>query len=143
MKTALPSPSRPLRRALCTALIGIAALWALPRNACAQLYVSNQITAVNPIYGGDSVGEYDAATGAPINADFIRGLFSPAGLAVPVPAPVPEASPWWMMAGCGAAWLGVMLRKSYMTSPRPSTFCRSCLWRCSNWRRRRGSSRSD
>jgi hypothetical protein len=108
MKTALPSPSRPRRRALCTILISIAALWTLPRNACAQLYVSNQNT--------DSVGEYNATTGAPINADFITGLNSPAGLAVLVPAPVPEASPWSMIAGCGAALLGIMLRKN--TAPR-------------------------
>src|SRR5271166_3778307 len=43
MKTIMTSNSRPLRRALCTLLLGIATLWAMPRNASAQLYVS-QVT---------------------------------------------------------------------------------------------------
>ena len=36
----MTSNSGPLRRALCTLLLGIAALWAMPRNASAQLDVS-------------------------------------------------------------------------------------------------------
>src|SRR5208283_3357480 len=43
MKTIITSNSRPLYCALCTLLLGCAALWAMPRNASAQLYVS-QIT---------------------------------------------------------------------------------------------------
>jgi hypothetical protein len=37
MKTIITSNSRPLRRALCTLFLGIAALWAMLRNAQAQL----------------------------------------------------------------------------------------------------------
>jgi WD domain, G-beta repeat len=40
MKTIIASNWRPLRRALCTLLLGIAALWAMPRSASAELYVS-------------------------------------------------------------------------------------------------------
>jgi len=36
MKTIITSNWRPLRRALCTLLLGIAALWAMPRSARAQ-----------------------------------------------------------------------------------------------------------
>ena len=36
MKTIITSNSRPLRRALCTLLVGVAALWAMPRSASAQ-----------------------------------------------------------------------------------------------------------
>jgi hypothetical protein len=63
MKTIITSNWRPLRRALCTLLLGIAELWAMPRNAHAQLYVISQ--------SDDVVGEYDATTGAAINANFI------------------------------------------------------------------------
>ena len=56
------------------------------------------------------VGEYDATTGAAINANFITGLQSPAGLVV---APVPEPSPWSMIAMGGVALLGIMLRKKH------------------------------
>jgi hypothetical protein len=62
------------------------------------------------------VGEYDATTGAPINANLVTGLEG-AGLAVAsVPAPVPEPSPWPMMAGGGVALLAVMLRKKYRSA---------------------------
>jgi DNA-binding beta-propeller fold protein YncE len=74
MKTIITSNSRPLHRALCTLLIGIAALWTMPRSARAQLYVSQVLN------GG--VGKYNATTGAAINANFITGLSSPKGLAL-------------------------------------------------------------
>src|SRR5208282_2158841 len=64
MKTIITSNSRPLRRALSTLLLGIAALSAMPKSARAQLYVAF----------GNTVGEYDATTGAVINANFITGL---------------------------------------------------------------------
>jgi hypothetical protein len=44
MKTIITSNSRPLRRALCTLLLGIAALWAMLRNAQAQLLYVGQLT---------------------------------------------------------------------------------------------------
>jgi len=58
MKTIVTSDSMSLRRALCTLLVGIAALWAMPRSARAQIYVSQA--------NSGTVGEYDAATGAAI-----------------------------------------------------------------------------
>jgi len=70
MKTIVTSNWRPLRRALCALLLGIAALWAMPRSARAQLYVSQP--GIGPNTG--IVGLYDATTGAPINANFITGL---------------------------------------------------------------------
>ena len=39
-KTIITSNWRPLRPALCTLLLGIVVLWAVPRNASAQLYFS-------------------------------------------------------------------------------------------------------
>jgi hypothetical protein len=74
MKTITTSNLRPLRCALCIGLIGIAALWAMPGNARAQLYVG-QIAL-------GSVGEYDATTGTPINANLIRPVNFPVGMAV-------------------------------------------------------------
>jgi hypothetical protein len=73
MKTTPASNWRPLLRAFYAFLIAFAALWAMPRNACAQLYVINN-------FGG--VSEYNATTGEVINASFITGLIDPAGLAV-------------------------------------------------------------
>src|SRR5690348_731553 len=75
VKTIITSNWRLLRRAVCTLLLGITALWAMPRSARAQvLYVSQ---------GGDSiVGEYDATSGAAINANLITGLNRPVGLAL-------------------------------------------------------------
>jgi hypothetical protein len=67
MKTTLTSNWRPLLRALYAFLITIAVLWAMPRNAHAQLYVTQ----------GNIVSEYDAKTGAAINPNFIAGLSSP------------------------------------------------------------------
>jgi hypothetical protein len=78
MNTIITSNSRLLRRALCTLLLGIAALWAMPRIAYAQLYVGQGPT---PGEGG-TVGEYNVTTGAPINGIFITGLSEPEGLAL-------------------------------------------------------------
>jgi hypothetical protein len=70
MQTSAESIRRPLRRALFTLLLCIAALWAIPRNAQAQLYVVNQ---TSPVWGS-TVGKYDAYTGAVINAKLITEL---------------------------------------------------------------------
>jgi hypothetical protein len=75
MKTTLSSNLRPLLRAFCPFLIGIAALWAMPTNAPAQVYVA-QIEA--PTATG-FVSEY-STTGELINANFITGLLGPSGL---------------------------------------------------------------
>lgn len=73
MKTIITSHGGPLCRALCTVLLGMAALWATPRNASAQLYVT---------YGGNTIGEYNTATGATINPSLVTGLSTPVGLAL-------------------------------------------------------------
>ena len=79
VKTIIGSNSRPLRRALCTTLIGIAALWAMLGSTHAQvLYVSQEY----PIPGTGTVGKYDANTGAVINSSLITGVIHPAGLAL-------------------------------------------------------------
>jgi hypothetical protein len=75
MKTTLTSNWRPLLRAFYPFLIAIAALWAMPRTARAQLYVTQGGT-------GGIVSKYNATTGAAINANFITGLITPVGLAV-------------------------------------------------------------
>jgi hypothetical protein len=54
----------------------------MPGSARAQVLYVSQVNA-------GIVGEYDATTGAAINASFITGLISPSGLAV---ASVPEPS---------------------------------------------------
>src|SRR5271167_4574084 len=74
MKPIMPSNWKVQCRVLCTLLLGIAALWAMPRSAHAQLYVSQ-------VFNG-GVGKYNATTGAAINANFITGLSSPKGLAL-------------------------------------------------------------
>src|SRR5271166_3741070 len=74
MKTIMTSNSRPLRRALCTLLFGIAALWAMPRSARGQLYVSQGFN--------NGVGKYNTTTGAAINANCITRLRAPRGLAL-------------------------------------------------------------
>jgi hypothetical protein len=74
MKTITRSNSSRLRRAVCTLLLGITALWAMPSRAHAQIYVSELST--------NTVGEYDATTGAPINANLITGVIQPEGLLV-------------------------------------------------------------
>jgi hypothetical protein len=67
VKTTVKSNSRPLPRALWAIVLGVAAIWAMPRNARAQVLYVGQ-SAIN------SVGEYDASTGAAINASFITGV---------------------------------------------------------------------
>ncbi|MBV8142368.1 MAG: PEP-CTERM sorting domain-containing protein, partial [Verrucomicrobia bacterium] len=67
------------------------------------LYVANYGIADN-----GAVGEYNALTGAAINANLISGIYAPYALVV---AAVPEPSSWWM-AVSGAALLGVMRRKN-------------------------------
>jgi len=78
MKTTLTSNWRPLLRAFYPFLIAAAALWAMPKNAHAQLYV----TSIPPVGLIGVVGEYDAKTGAAISPSFITGLSEPSGLAV-------------------------------------------------------------
>jgi hypothetical protein len=73
MKTPTESIRRPLRRALLTLLFCIAALWAMPTSAPAQLYVGQD---------NYQVGAYDATTRATINAGFIASLPNPQGLAL-------------------------------------------------------------
>jgi len=73
MKTSHIVNLRPLCRAFCTALVGIAALLATPRLATAQIYVSEQ---------EGTVGEYDATTGTAIDANFITGLSGSEGIAL-------------------------------------------------------------
>ena len=74
MKSSIISNSRPLLRALYVFVIAIGVLWALPRNAHAQLYVTQFYTGV--------VSEYSASTGEMINAQVITGLNGPYGLLV-------------------------------------------------------------
>jgi glucose/arabinose dehydrogenase len=78
MKTSITSNLRPLLRAFQAFLIAIAVLLAMPRDARAQLYFTSR-----PV--GSAIGvvsEYDATTGAVINASLITGLSNPGGLAV-------------------------------------------------------------
>ena len=79
MKTTLTSNWRPLLRAFYPFLIAIAALWAMPKNARAQLYVTEAPQGGGPI---GVVDKYDAKTGAAISPSFITGLSDPFGLAV-------------------------------------------------------------
>jgi len=53
MKASVGSIRRPLLRALYALLLGITALWAMPRSTPAQIYVGQ--------VGTDTVGEYNAA----------------------------------------------------------------------------------
>jgi DNA-binding beta-propeller fold protein YncE len=73
MSTLNTSNWRPLSRAFYAFLVAIAALWAMPRNAGAQLYITQ---------AGGLVSEYNANTGNLIKAKFIKGLYVPVGLAV-------------------------------------------------------------
>ena len=59
-------------------LIAVTAVWAIPRNACAQLYIAQQGAGER----SGVVREYDASTGAVINAKFITGLQQPVALAL-------------------------------------------------------------
>ena len=66
MKKIITSNSRALRSALCTLLLGITALWVMPRTIHAEpiLYA---------VFSGYSIGQYDAKTGAVIQSGFISG----------------------------------------------------------------------
>jgi DNA-binding beta-propeller fold protein YncE len=75
MKKSITSNWRPLLRACYAFLIAIAALWAMPRTAHAQLYVINK-----PGGGAQVVSKYNATTGALINASFITGLSNLVGV---------------------------------------------------------------
>src|SRR5260370_457562 len=77
--TTATSNWRPLLRAVYPFLIVIAALWAMPKNAHAQLYVTEFPQGGGPI---GFVGKYDGTTGAAISPSFIIGLSFPRGLAV-------------------------------------------------------------
>ena len=69
----IASSWRPLLRTLYTFVIAIAALWAVPRSAHAQLYVGN-----GPgLFGSGVVSKYSAKTGHVINDNFITGLSNP------------------------------------------------------------------
>src|SRR5580693_6975323 len=83
MKIISGSNLRPLRRSLCTILVGIAALWAIPGSARAQ-QAPQQVLLVSQGSGGlnGSVNAYDAATGALIKPNFISGFISPSGMLV-------------------------------------------------------------
>jgi DNA-binding beta-propeller fold protein YncE len=72
MKKNIPSNWRSHSCALSAFLIVIAALSAMPRNARAQLYVTQMQGSI-----GGIVSKYNATTGAPINAKFITGLHGP------------------------------------------------------------------
>jgi hypothetical protein len=74
MNSGIISNWSPLSRAFYGFLIAIAALWPMPRNVCAQLYVAQNFSGI--------VGEYDAKTGAAINNSFITGLQGPSGVAL-------------------------------------------------------------
>jgi hypothetical protein len=80
MKRRINSNLRPLLCAFYPFLSVAAALWAMPRTARAQLYVTE---AEPPQVGTiEVVGKYDAKTGAAISPSFITGLRDPLGLAV-------------------------------------------------------------
>ena len=80
MKSSVTSNFRPLLRAFYPFLTAFAVLWAVPRNAGAQLYVTWM-----PFQDSDKgfVSEYDATTGDGINLGFITaGPDFPVALAV-------------------------------------------------------------
>ena len=55
-------------------LLAVAAVWAMPGTARGQIFEMNS--------GAGTIGEYDATTGATINASLVSGLSSPRGIAV-------------------------------------------------------------
>ena len=67
------------------------------------------------LFGNNTVGEYNATTGAAINASFITGLNQPFALAVSASS-VPEPSTWLMIAVGGVALLGIMLWKKRLSA---------------------------
>ncbi|MBV8098178.1 MAG: hypothetical protein JOZ31_03360, partial [Verrucomicrobia bacterium] len=74
MKKSITSNWKPLLRVLSAVLITVAALWATPRNAHAQLYVTQYTAGV--------VSKYNPGTGAEINTNFISALNGPSALLV-------------------------------------------------------------
>src|ERR1700733_520112 len=78
MKTRVTSNFRPLLRAFYPSFMAIAVPWAVPRNAHAQVYVTQVLLESNAGF----VSKYDVDTGHVINASFITGLTFPTGLAV-------------------------------------------------------------
>jgi hypothetical protein len=79
VETIITSNLRPMLPALCTLLLCIAAFWANPRSARAQLYVIQDASPTTQ--EESSVSEYNTTTGAAINANFIK-LNEPVALAV-------------------------------------------------------------
>jgi len=61
------------RLTIISILTACAALWAMSGAAHGQIYVTNS--------GSGTIGKYDAATGATINAALVSGLFEPFGIA--------------------------------------------------------------
>src|SRR5437879_3772594 len=77
MKTNTKSNSGPLSRALAPLLLApvVAALCLIPVTGRAQIFVTNA--------GNNTIGEYNATTGATINSSFISsGLNRPVGIAL-------------------------------------------------------------
>ena len=73
MKSSVTSNLRPLLRGFSAVLVAIAVLWAMPRNARAQLYVAQAFAGF--------VSEYHATTGEVIKAHFVKSGF-PTSIAV-------------------------------------------------------------
>jgi hypothetical protein len=73
MRSILTSNSKPFRCTLCSLLLCIAGLWAIPANAVQPLYVASP---------DSRVGVYNAATGAAINPDLITEVPGPISLAL-------------------------------------------------------------
>jgi hypothetical protein len=72
-------PTMNIRPTIITILAVFAALWVMPGAAHGQIYVTNYASGAD---GTGTVGEYDATTGATINASLVSGLFGPTGVAV-------------------------------------------------------------
>ena len=79
MKTNITSNWRPLLCALYAFPIAIAALWVVPRNAWAQLYVTKPLLPPGLL---GVVSEYDPMTGASLNPKLIGGVSFPEALAL-------------------------------------------------------------
>jgi hypothetical protein len=83
----------------------VAALYLIPVTSRAQIFVTNE--------GNNTVGEYNATTGATINSSFISsGLNGPSGIVVS--SSVPEASPTLplLLLGIGATFgLNLLLQR--------------------------------
>jgi hypothetical protein len=77
----------PTEAAKATALAACAALCASPRSTPAQIFVTNFVSG--------TIGEYDATTGATVNAALVTGLNVPQGIAI---AAVPEPTTILMAA---------------------------------------------